>query len=91
MIIGAAPVPITALRRKLSRNSERIMKYKIIELIGAAARSAHTSGVLPSDAIFPDVEVEEPKAGDPRGFCHQFCHAFGQIVRKWPPAASHRP
>ena len=38
------------------------MKQKIVELITIAAHRAHQAGALPK-AEFPDIEVEEPKAG----------------------------
>ncbi len=47
------------------------MKTKIIELISAAARNAYASGALPSDT-FPDVTVEEPKAGAHGDFATNF-------------------
>ena len=47
------------------------MKTKIIELISAAARNACASGALPSDT-FPDVTVEEPKAGAHGDFATNF-------------------
>jgi arginyl-tRNA synthetase len=59
------------------------MKVSISELILSAARKAHETGALPSNA-FPDVEVEEPKMDTHGDFATNFAMLSAKVQKMAP-------